>query len=60
MIFAAAFGLSLTVPSAPGVPGEGGDMKSLKELSVTRGAFQGKRRSDMQAKIIARDQMSVG
>lgn len=57
---AADLGLSLIVPSGPGVPGEGGDMKSLKELSVTRGAFHGNRRSDMQAKIIARDHMSVG
>ena len=52
--------LSLMVPSADGVPGLGVDMNNLNELSVMRGAFQGKRRSDMQANIIARDQMSVG
>lgn len=42
------------------VPGVGGDAKSLYELSVNRGIFQGKRRNDMQQKIIASDQISGG
>jgi hypothetical protein len=42
------------------VPGVGGDAKSLYELSVMRGIFQGKRRRDMQQKMIASDQISVG
>ena len=46
--------------SAGGVPGVGGEMKSLYELSVMRGAFHGNLLSDMQANIIARDQISVG
>lgn len=56
----ADFERSLTVASAYGVPGVGGEMKSLYELSVTRGAFHGNLRSDMQAKIMAKDQTSVG
>lgn len=47
-------------PSAGGVPAVGGDTNSLYELSVRRGAFHGNRRSDMQAKIMARDHMSAG
>ena len=43
-----------------GVPGSGGSMNNLKELSVTRGSFQGNRLSVIQAKIIASDHMSVG
>ena len=46
--------------ASEGVPGEGAETKSLYELSDTRGTFQGKRRSVMQAKIIAIDQTSVG
>ena len=46
--------------SAGGVPGVGGEMNSLNELSVMRGAFHGNLLSDMQANIIARDQISVG
>jgi hypothetical protein len=42
------------------VPGVGGDAKSLYELSVIRGIFHGNRRSDMQQKIIASDQISAG
>ena len=38
----------------------GDDIKSLYELSVMRGAFQGNRRSVMHANIIAKDQMSAG
>jgi hypothetical protein len=41
-------------------PSLGGDTKSLYELSEMRGAFQGKRRSVMQQKIMASDQISVG
>lgn len=52
---------TLREPISEGVvPGVGADANSLKELSVRRGAFQGKRRRDMQAKITAKDQMSVG
>ena len=39
--------------------GSGGEMKSRNELSDGRGAFQGKRRSDMQQKMMAMDQMSA-
>ena len=46
--------------SAGGVPGVGGEINSLNELSVTRGAFHGNLRRDMQANIIASDQISVG
>jgi hypothetical protein len=42
------------------VPGVGGEANSLYELSVIRGIFQGKRRKDMQQKIIASDQISGG
>jgi hypothetical protein len=42
------------------VPGVGVDAKSLYELSVIRGIFQGKRRRDMQQKMIASDQISAG
>lgn len=42
------------------VPGVGGDAKSLYELSVIRGIFQGNRRSDMQQNIIAIDHISAG
>jgi hypothetical protein len=42
------------------VPGVGGDANSLYELSVIRGIFQGKRRKDMQQKIMASDQISGG
>lgn len=56
----ADFDLSLGVASADSVPGVGVDMKSLKELSVVRGAFHGNRRSDMHANIMASDQMSAG
>lgn len=38
----------------------GDDTKSLYELSVRRGAFQGNRRSVMHANIIAKDQISAG
>jgi hypothetical protein len=41
-------------------PSFGGEMKSLYELSETRGAFHGNRRKVMQQNIIASDQMSVG
>jgi hypothetical protein len=41
-------------------PSLGGDMKSLYELSDTRGAFHGKRRNVMQQKMIASDHTSVG
>lgn len=41
------------------VPGVGGDANSLYELSVIRGIFHGNLRSDIQAKIIARDHMSA-
>lgn len=41
-------------------PSFGGDTKSLYELSDTRGAFHGNRRSVIQQKMMARDQMSVG
>jgi len=40
--------------------GVGGDANNLYELSVIRGIFQGNLRSDMQQKIIARDQISAG
>ena len=40
--------------------GEGGDAKSLYELSVIRGFFQGNLRSDMQQKMMASDQISAG
>lgn len=40
--------------------GSGSDEKSLKELSDCRGAFQGNRRSVIQQKIMARDQISAG
>jgi hypothetical protein len=43
--------------SAPGVEG---DAKSLYELSVKRGIFHGNRRSDMQQKMMASDQISAG
>lgn len=56
----ADFDLSLAPTSVDGAPAEGGEMKSLKELSVTRGIFHGKRRRDMQANIIASDHMSAG
>lgn len=49
-----------SAPLVMSVPGVGGDAKSLYELSVIRGIFQGNRRSDMQQKIMARDQISVG
>lgn len=49
-----------TASEETGVPGLGAEMNSLYELSVMRGAFQGNRRSDMQAKMIARDHISVG
>jgi hypothetical protein len=42
------------------VPGEGGEAKSLYELSVMRGIFHGNLLNDMQQKIIARDQISAG
>lgn len=42
------------------VPGVGGEAKSLYELSVIRGIFQGNLRRDMQQKIIANDQISAG
>ena len=45
---------------AGGVLGLGAEMKSLNELSDTLGAFHGNLRSDMHAKMIAKDQMSVG
>lgn len=38
----------------------GSEEKSLKELSDIRGAFQGKRRRDMQQKMMASDQISAG
>ena len=41
-------------------PSLGGETKSLYELSETRGAFHGNRRSVIQQNMIARDQMSVG
>ena len=46
--------------SGTGVPGVGGDTKSLYELSVTRGCFHGNLLSDIQQKMIANDQISVG
>lgn len=42
------------------VPGVGGDAKSLYELSVILGIFHGNLLKDIQQKMIARDQMSVG
>ena len=42
------------------VPGVGAEAKSLYELSVMRGIFQGNRRRDMQQKMIASDQISAG
>lgn len=45
--------------SGTGVPGVGGETKSLNELSVTRGCFHGNRRRVMQQKMIANDHMSV-
>jgi hypothetical protein len=45
--------------SGIGVPGVGGDTKSLYELSTMRGCFHGNLRRVMQQKIIANDQMSV-
>ena len=50
----------LAIASADGVPGVGGEMKSLKELSVTLGAFQGNLRSDMHANMMAKDHTSAG
>jgi hypothetical protein len=41
-------------------PSFGGATKSLYELSVRRGAFQGNRRSVMQQKMMASDQISAG
>lgn len=46
--------------SADGVPGLGAAINSLYELSVALGSFQGKRRSVMQANMMAMDQISVG
>lgn len=46
--------------SGTGVPGVGVETKSLYELSLTRGCFQGNRRRLMQQKMMARDQISVG
>lgn len=51
------FGLS---PLRMSVPGVGGDAKSLYELSVILGIFHGNLRKDMQQKMMANDQMSVG
>lgn len=50
----------LDPPSACGVPGLGGDTKSLYDISERRGIFQGNRRRDMHAKMIANDQISTG
>jgi len=58
-ISVADFDLSLGIASVVSVPGVGVDAKSLNELSVVRGAFQGNLRKDMQAKIMARDQIST-
>ena len=41
-------------------PSLGGETKSLYELSETRGAFHGNRRSVIQQNMMASDQMSVG
>jgi len=40
--------------------GDGGDAKSLYELSVTRGFFQGNLLNDMQQNMMASDQISAG
>lgn len=40
-------------------PGVGSDAKSLYELSVILGTFQGNLRKDMQQKMMASDQMST-
>ena len=50
----------LGAASACGVPGLGADTKSLYDISERRGIFQGNRRRDMHAKMIAKDQMSTG
>lgn len=42
------------------VPGVGVEANSLYELSVIRGIFHGNRRRDMQQKMMASDQISVG
>jgi hypothetical protein len=41
-------------------PSLGGETKSLYELSESRGAFHGNRRSVMQQNMMASDQISVG
>lgn len=48
------------ISGRPSVLSEGGEAKRRYELSVMRGIFQGKRRRDMQQKMMARDQMSAG
>ena len=50
----------LETASACGVTGLGADTKSLYDVSERRGIFQGNRRRDMHAKIIAKDQTSTG
>lgn len=63
-VSSAGFGLPsddrLGPASICGVPGLGGETKSLYDTSERRGIFHGNRRRDMQAKIIAKDQMSTG
>jgi hypothetical protein len=46
--------------SGTGVPGVGAETNNLYELSVTRGCFQGNRRSVMQQNMMAKDHISVG
>jgi len=54
------FGVSDNLLAFMSVPGVGGDAKSLYELSVIRGIFHGNRRSDIQQKMMASDQISAG
>jgi len=54
------FGVSDNLFAFMSVPGVGGDAKSLYELSVIRGIFHGNRRSDIQQKMMASDQISAG
>lgn len=53
-------GAGVSEPLRISVPGVGGAAKSLYELSVMRGSFQGNLRSDIQQKMMASDQISAG
>ena len=54
------FSVSAMAVVGGGLIGEGGDAKSLYELSVKRGFFQGNLLNDMQQNMMARDHMSAG